>query len=80
MDELIKENIEMNNFEVSDNYIICPYCGYKQEVEYDFYFGENDIDVYEEGEQDVKCPDCGHVFLLTKTLTWEYTTEIKEDE
>ena len=80
LEERIKENIECCNWESSEHEIICPYCGYKQEVEYDFYFGDNDINVYEEGDQDVKCPECGHTFELRKKLNWEYETEVKADE
>ena len=79
IEERIKENIECCNWECSDDEIICPYCGYKKEVEYDFYFGDNDINVYEEGDQDVKCPECGHIFELRKTMKWEYETEVKTE-
>ena len=76
----VMENIDSNNWEVSDYEIICPYCGYAKHVEYEMYFGDNVPEVYEEGTEELTCPECGHKFLLTKEMKWEYTTEvIKED-
>lgn len=74
---MIQENIESENWETSSSEIICPYCGLSKEVEYDFYFGDNSINVYEEGEEDVTCPRCGHIFSLDKELNWTYTTSVK---
>lgn len=80
IEEKVQENIESNNFEIDNDYIICPYCGYKKKAEYETYFGDCCPDVYEEGEEDVNCPECGKTFLLTKELSWEYRTEIREDQ
>lgn len=71
--------MENRNFEISKSEIICPYCGYSKDVEYEMYFGDNDIAVYEEGEEKVKCPECGHTFRLTKEMSWDYLTEVIVD-
>lgn len=76
LDGIIAENIEMGNYESSSDEIICPYCGYTQTIDYEMYFGDNDIDIYTEGEQDVVCPECNYTFKLNKELTWSYTTEV----
>lgn len=74
--ETIQENIEYNNFEESNDEIICPYCGYKEEVSYEMYWGDEIVDEYKAGEIKLKCPKCEHDFLLTKDFLWVYTTEI----
>ncbi len=76
--QTIKENIENQNFEISNDEIICPYCGFKEDVEYEMYFGENDINPFEEGEQEVKCPNCNRIFHLSKELYWRYETSVIE--
>lgn len=76
MDEQIKENIESENWEISSMQIICPYCGYSRDVEYEMCFGECCPDVYEEGEEKITCPECGHTFKLIKEISWDYTTEV----
>ena len=78
-EELIKDNIESRKFEVTDTEIRCPYCGYSKNVEYGMTFGEDLPDVYTEGEEKIKCPECSHTFRLTKSLSWEYMTEIIEE-
>lgn len=75
-EEMIQENIECNNFEISEDEIICPYCGYKESVTIEMYFGDDYVDEYREGEKKLTCPKCKHKFLLSKSLKWEYTTEI----
>ena len=75
-DEEIRENGENHNWEQSNDRIICPWCGYEKLVEYECYFGDSCPDVYEEGSEDLTCPECGHRFTLTKEIQWEYTTEV----
>lgn len=78
-EELIQENIECNNFEISDYEIICPYCGYKKSVEYEMLFGNSYVNEYEEGEEILQCPKCKHKFKLYKEIKWEYQTEIIDE-
>lgn len=75
-EEIIQENIENNNYEHSSDEIICPYCGYSEEVEYEMYFGDTPVSPYIEGEEMIECPECKHTFRLLKELTWEYATKI----
>lgn len=76
IDEIIQTNIENENYEMSDDHIICPYCGYSEEVSYEMCFGNDLPDVYTEGEETLTCPQCNHSFLLTKTISWDYTMEM----
>jgi len=76
--ELIQQNIEEQNWELASSEIICPYCGFAKDVDYEMYFGDSPVSVYEEGEELITCPECGHEFLLEKRIEWEYGTYVKE--
>ena len=74
----IQENIDSGNWEISSYAIICPCCGYKKSVDYEMCFGDSCPNVYEEGEEEITCPECKHRFKLTKEIEWNYTTEVIE--
>lgn len=52
--EIIKQNRECNNYEVSETDIICPYCEEVYQVKADMWIGICDPDIYSEGEEYIK--------------------------
>lgn len=78
IDERVQENIESGNWEFSYSEIICPYCGYSKEVDVEMRFGDSSVEPYKEGDKDITCPECGHMFRLSKQLRWRYETNIVE--
>ena len=60
----------------SDDYVICPYCGYAMETNVNY---EDLSEIYEEGDHDVECPECEKCFRLTTSVSYSWETEkIKE--
>lgn len=76
--EFIQDNIDMMNTESSTDQIICPYCQNAENVEYEMCFGDTSVDVYDEGEQWLKCPECRNVFKLIKEHIFNYYTYIPD--
>lgn len=53
----------------------CPHCG---EV---FSVSKNELwSLYEEGEHDVDCGDCGLNFMVSTHVTFSFSTNEQEDE
>ena len=80
IDEVVQDNVEVGNCEYSSDEIICPYCGYSKNIDIDMWFGDTSIHPYEEGEQEITCPICKHIFILQKQLSWKYETSVKTGE
>ena len=55
----------------SSDGIFCPWCG--EFFEDDLY--DTFDDVYEEGEHEQTCPECGKKFNLTVNVSYSYETE-----
>lgn len=63
---------------IDNNFLICPYCGHKEKVDFETFdsnFG-TDPDCFEEHE----CPDCGKTYLAHRFVIVNYETDkIEED-
>lgn len=60
----------------SSDYIICPYCGDARDTDY----GAEDFpELYEEGDHEIECYNCGRTFVLNSSCYWYYETRKKED-
>ncbi len=58
----------------SSHWVICPYCGEGMDVCY----GCGDFpELYEEGEHDIECPECGRMFIMETTISYYYETRKK---
>lgn len=57
--------------EVSDNYIICPYCTYIHLDVCDY-----PEDIYNQQEMD--CDECKKTFLVIGEMSWTYETSKKK--
>ena len=56
-------------------YLICPYCGYKEEVGFETFFSK-DLECDEKHE----CQECGKTFTATRSVIFCYETfKIKEE-
>jgi hypothetical protein len=52
--------------------VVCPYCDY----EYDSYDNP-----YDEGEEELQCPDCGKQFNCSTNISYSWTTsKLEEDD
>lgn len=52
---------------------ICPHCGNICEI--------NDCELwylYEEGDHEVNCPDCGFDFMVCSQASWRFSTDEQE--
>ena len=63
----------MNTF--SNDKLICPYCGYEEEVDYETFWS-NDL----ECEEDHECLNCGKEFIATRGVIMVYETFAKKEE
>lgn len=54
----------------SSDYVICPYCGEAMDTNVGY---EDFPEIYEDGDHQVECPECGKVFTLETSVsyTWE---------
>lgn len=59
----------------SSDYVICPYCGNATETCYGY---EDFPELYEEGEHELECDECGKTFVLESSCSWWYETSKKE--
>lgn len=61
----------------SSDYAICPYCGNPvEQLSYD-----ETPEMYDEGDHEVECYQCGRHFRLTTSVSYSWETEkIKEDK
>lgn len=56
--------IDFENY--SEDYLICPYCGWKHDTDEAFFFDE-DFDEYD-------CENCGKRFLVDTNVVWSWKT------
>ena len=55
----------------SSDYIICPYCGNA----YDNKYGYDDFpEIYQEGDHEIDCDECGKTFILETIVSYSYET------
>ena len=54
----------------SSDYVICPYCG----AAYEQASYEDTPEMYDEGDQEIECYECGKVFRLTTSISYYYET------
>nr|DAV58121.1 MAG TPA: zinc-ribbon domain protein [Caudoviricetes sp.] len=73
--QMIKDNQEdVDTF--SSDYIICPYCGNALDTKYGY---EDFPELYEEGDHELECDECGKTFILETMVSYSYETR-KPDE
>ncbi len=61
----------------SDDYVICPYCGAAMETN----VGYPDFpEIYEEGNHELECDECGKPFILNTRVSYSWETEKKDGE
>lgn len=70
----IKANEDVDTF--SSNYIICPYCGNALDTKYGY---EDFPELYEEGDHELECSECGKTFIMETMVSYSYETR-KLDE
>ncbi|MBR1738310.1 MAG: hypothetical protein IJ736_15110 [Firmicutes bacterium] len=56
----------------SDEFVICPHCGYADPTEWGF---EDFPEIYEDGEHEVECPECEKKFVLETHISYFYKTK-----
>jgi len=54
--------------------IICPYCGYRYEADF-----ESDY-CYNEGDYEEQCPECEKTFTISTSVSITYNTTRKEQK
>lgn len=68
-DDIVSGDEDVDTF--SSDYIICPYCGYASSDEYGYVdFPE----MYEDGEHEVECGECGKTFILETNVSYSWET------
>ena len=60
----------------SNSYIICPYCGNALDTCYGY---EDFPELYEEGDHELECNECGKTFIMETMVSYSYETR-KPDE
>ncbi len=61
----------------SDKYIVCPYCGAVMlEADAVFEFPE----LYEDGEHELECEDCGKKFKVETVVSYDWETRRMEEK
>jgi len=58
-----------------DKYIRCPKCNTTFEAQIFL-----DFDIYEEGDHDVDCPECGYFFIVETSVTYTFASPAVVDE
>lgn len=66
---------KINTF--STDYVICPYCGNGMETNCGY---EDFPEIYEEGDHEIKCPECEKLFILSTSVSYSWETEKAESE
>lgn len=73
--EAIKEGEEDVDTGSSD-YVICPYCGEAIETCYGY---EDFPELYEEGDNEIECPECEKTFIMNTSISYYYETRKKDN-
>ena len=60
----------------SNSYIICQYCGNALDTCYGY---EDFPELYEEGDHELECNECGKTFIMETMVSYSYETR-KPDE
>lgn len=60
----------------SSDYVICPYCGDATPTDVGY---EDFPALYEEGDHEIECTECGRTFVLSSLCGWYYETSKMED-
>lgn len=61
----------------SEDYVICPYCGEALETN----VGYPDFpEIYEDGDHELECPECGKTFILNTIVSYSWETSKKDGE
>ncbi len=61
----------------STDYVVCPYCGYA----YMTNLGYEDFpEIYEDGDHDMTCDNCGKDFVLETTVSYSRETRKEVDD
>lgn len=55
----------------SSDYIICPYCGNAYDNKYCY---EDFPEIYQEGDHEIDCDECGKTFILETMVSYSYET------
>lgn len=53
--------------------VFCPWCG-------EIYSTDDDYDLYEEGEHELVCGECGKPFMADVTISYSYSTKKLDEE
>ncbi len=56
----------------SSDYVICPYCGEALKTDLGY---EDFPEIYEDGEHELDCPECGRIFILNTCVSYSWETE-----
>lgn len=59
----------------SNEYLICPYCGHREEADFETFFS-NDIECNEEHD----CEECGKTFIASRSVIYCYETFMFNDK
>ncbi len=55
--------------------MICPYC--REAIEANLGY-EDFPEIYEEGDHEIKCEECGKTFILNTSISYSWETRKKE--
>ncbi len=61
----------------SSDYVICPYCGEATDAS---DWGSYDYEIYEDGDHECECGECGNTFVLTTSISYSWETSKKENK
>ena len=56
----------------SDDYVICPYCGEALETDAGY---PDFLEIYEDGDHELECPECGETFILNTMVSYSWETK-----
>ncbi len=75
--EKIRESIKDGDADTfSDDYVVCPYCG--------FAIGDEDLadypELYEDGEHEISCIECDKKFKVETMVSYDWETHRMEEE
>ncbi|MDE6780855.1 MAG: hypothetical protein K2J40_05280 [Ruminococcus sp.] len=56
-------------------YVICPYCGNAHRTDYCY---EDFPEIYEDGDHELECSECGKLFVLHTDISYSWKTSRKQ--
>jgi len=72
--ENFQKEHEEDDYQYSNDGVICPYCGYlhKPDSESSYF--------YNDGDENIECSNCGNEFNIETYISYSYTTTKKENK